>query len=684
MSVTLSQVANTQSFGVWLERTNQMLSVFSTNTVTTDLTTIGALTTGNAYVNGVFGAVTVAATYLHGGNNTSNATLIVTSNATVNSTVLVGNSSSNVMVGFYPASNSLVYGSSNANTYIQAVFYNANGGTNATTDLVLNADNATDTTNYLDIGINSSGYSNASFTINGALDAYMYTANSGLAIGTASAFPIQFFTGGTLAANEVMRLDSGANVGIGNTNPQAKLHVQGTGIFVNNVQIRQELSVSNSFSSGNATVTGYVNASSFGKFGTNLDVGGYANVTGIFNATGASTLANTLSVTGNTTIANTLAVTGNVTFSNTLYVAGATTFANTVLVMGSDTIMNNLVVGNAVIMNANLSVNGAATYSNSMAITGSVSISNTINVLGSANLQSSLGVGSFANVAGNLRVGGDLIVVGNLAFTAQITGDMNPTQNNVYQLGNTTYRWIMFGTTANFSNTLTVSNTGFFQNNLVVSTGGSNSSFSTNLLFIDTTNFRVGIGNSAPGSRLTVNGMVESTTGGIKFPDATVQNTAAYPNGANSQIQFFDNTQPSRFNGNTNFTYNPANSTVSVTGNVYVTSAVSINTASISAGGFTATTTSAATLDSYSASQYRASEYLVQLSDTANSANFHSAKLLAIHDGTTASVTEFGTLITGSPLAVFAADINSGAVRVRITPVANTVTAKFVRTVITV
>ena len=36
----------------------------------------------------------------------------------------------------------------------------------------------------------------------------------------------------------------------------------------------------------------------------------------------------------------------------------------------------------------------------------------------------------------------------------------------------------------------------------------------------------VGIGTTSPGSRLTVSGMIESTSGGIKFPDGTLQSTA--------------------------------------------------------------------------------------------------------------------------------------------------------------
>jgi hypothetical protein len=48
---------------------------------------------------------------------------------------------------------------------------------------------------------------------------------------------------------------------------------------------------------------------------------------------------------------------------------------------------------------------------------------------------------------------------------------------------------------------------------------------------------RVGIGTTTPTSPLTVSGTIESTTGGIKYPDGSVQSTAAtFPSGA---ILFF-------------------------------------------------------------------------------------------------------------------------------------------------
>ena len=46
---------------------------------------------------------------------------------------------------------------------------------------------------------------------------------------------------------------------------------------------------------------------------------------------------------------------------------------------------------------------------------------------------------------------------------------------------------------------------------------------------------RIGIGTTSPGSLLTVAGQIESTSGGIKFPDGTVQHTSAA--GAVSQVK---------------------------------------------------------------------------------------------------------------------------------------------------
>ena len=119
--------------------------------------------------------------------------------------------------------------SSNQNGYSQFNLRNTNTGYNASGDLVITTDNGTDTTNYIDLGINNTGFSTTTWTVNGALDGYLYSANTNLSVGVAFTNRyLSFFAGGTLAANEKMRItDTG--VGIGTTNTSNTLQV-GTAI----------------------------------------------------------------------------------------------------------------------------------------------------------------------------------------------------------------------------------------------------------------------------------------------------------------------------------------------------------------------------------------------------------------------------------------------------------------------
>lgn len=55
----------------------------------------------------------------------------------------------------------------------------------------------------------------------------------------------------------------------------------------------------------------------------------------------------------------------------------------------------------------------------------------------------------------------------------------------------------------------------------------NNLNFDSNLFYLDHTNQRVGVKTATPSSTLTVAGTIESTSGGIKFPDASTQTAAA-------------------------------------------------------------------------------------------------------------------------------------------------------------
>jgi len=94
-----------------------------------------------------------------------------------------------------------VAGSASGGT-VQLNVQNKAAGTSASSDVVATADTGTDSTNYIDMGINSSTYADTNYTIGGALSGYMYSNGGDLTIGTQTAAKVlKLHTGGTLAAN---------------------------------------------------------------------------------------------------------------------------------------------------------------------------------------------------------------------------------------------------------------------------------------------------------------------------------------------------------------------------------------------------------------------------------------------------------------------------------------------------
>jgi hypothetical protein len=123
--------------------------------------------------------------------------------------------------------------------YLEINVQNFSNGNFASSDIVATANNGTDNSVYIDVGINSAGYNNgASNILNGANVAYLYSNANDLKIGNGTpGRNLIFFTnpvGGTLGTNtanglERMRITSSGTVGIGTNNPNTTylLHVNG-------------------------------------------------------------------------------------------------------------------------------------------------------------------------------------------------------------------------------------------------------------------------------------------------------------------------------------------------------------------------------------------------------------------------------------------------------------------------
>jgi hypothetical protein len=113
------------------------------------------------------------------------------------------------------------------NTYLQLNIQNRATGTNASADLVITANNGTDSSNFINLGINNSGYNDPLYNNATGYDGYLFIDGGDLDIGTRTAGKIiEFHAGGTTESKVIARIsETGLNIVSGTLNISGSYNV---------------------------------------------------------------------------------------------------------------------------------------------------------------------------------------------------------------------------------------------------------------------------------------------------------------------------------------------------------------------------------------------------------------------------------------------------------------------------
>jgi hypothetical protein len=392
MANFFANVDTTDTFFTWFSKTNILLNSLATETITAN-STFG-LTGGDEYryavVNGQFtSTVLVANTELRGGNNSTSGTLTISSN--VVHTGQWANTYSNVHIDdttiLIDVSDNITI---NGNTNIRyvdstdAIIVSKDTDSNVhitATEFFATSDNTFITSNTTIIGNTFIKSDSSTFNINVHNNGTVSNVNI-------FADSVSFFDGNvhilgtlshTIAGNvafdgTTLVVDSvNDEVGIGTSNPNAKLQVVGTANVSGQTRIAGD-----TFIDGTSELT---------VQGTSLKVDSGSN-TGIGTATPNAKLqvVGTANVSGSVTLSDTLLVVKATTLSNTINVTGAGTFSNTVGVTGAVTLSNTIDVTGATTLSNTINVTGGSTFANTMDVTGATTFSNTVDITGDTTI----------------------------------------------------------------------------------------------------------------------------------------------------------------------------------------------------------------------------------------------------------------------------------------------------------
>jgi hypothetical protein len=344
MSRTITNInANTETFQIWLDRTNQALDVLE-ETVTLKANTAGDITSGNGFVVGILGANTITATQIRGGNVTSSDYITFITNTNIAA------SQANVVANVYMQGANLTF---NSNSSITAIKVASNG---TSTNTTVGGTNFRVTANTrFDTNITLVGSLDVTGTITGDIT---LTGNAIYTTATIFNANVEFqdeVTGNVNFDSGTLFVDSVNNrVGIGTTSPLSDLHVYGSLVLDNDNADGPQLALA-SLGYDTYYIDNFSGDLRFYNGGTervkidasgNVGIGNTApahklRVEGTTSITGTSSLSNTTIAGANLYVTSTnTAISSNVTLSGSSVKVDNTLTVNTVTFASGNSITN--------------------------------------------------------------------------------------------------------------------------------------------------------------------------------------------------------------------------------------------------------------------------------------------------------------------------------------------------------
>jgi hypothetical protein len=462
----------------------------------------------------------------------------------------------------------LIVATTTANTYTQIQIQNQSTGGAASSDFIATADDGTDTTKYIDMGINGSGWDQSTWTVSGPRDGYLYTSGVNLTIGTDTVGKtLKIHTGGLLAAcvvatfNDVGTVSSSSNTGAlvltGGLGVSGAINGGSTLSLVGNATVA-DLTVNNTATFGSTLgVTGNINGSGLTLTGSEVATGSIQALGGLQ----ATPIGNAAASTGQFT---SVSATGNITGAS-LTSNGSITAVTTISSLGGlqATPIGNVTPSTALFTTAGTS--GNATLS-ALSVNGTATIGSTLGVTGNIN-------GSSLTLTGSEVATGSIQALGGLQDTPIGNASASTGQfTTVSATGNITAAALT--SNASITAITSMSAAGGIQNTPIGNVTPSTALFTT----IDTSgnatvNALTVNGAATIGATLGVTGNAtvgNILAGGFFFANGTPLTTSA--GGTSGQVQFNNG---GAFAGATGFTVNGSNVSIA---NLIINSSATIGT----------------------------------------------------------------------------------------------------------